>query len=565
MSEFPDGADSPPPLTRRDLLLLLGANAALAGAAGCSRGQPELIVPYVHQPPEVTPGVPSRYATTMTLGGYGTGLVVESHEGRPTKAEGNPAHPASLGGLGTLEQASVLSVYDPSRARAITRDGVPATWRAMLDDVASAAAPGKRVHVLLEPTSSPHLEPLVDRVRRRGVLVHYDTPLSRASAWAGAKLAFGRALETRWDFARADVVLALDADFLAAAGSPMAWARGWASRRRLDAANGAMSRLYVVEPRLTTTGNERRRAPPRPGTRSARRRGGRADSRTAPRCGRTGRGGRDRTRRVDPRGRARSPRAPRVEPDRRGRRAAAAGSRPRACSERRPRQRGAHGELRGIAGARSGREQPRARRPRPRRRRERRRRARRRGRRPGVHGVRGRGHAPSASRGPDDGIRRPLRERDLAPLPLVRSRSALPRSVERRARVRRDRVDRAAAHTPPRGGQDRRAGARRPRRSPRRHVPRARRGSLEVAPARERRGGRRGPLARRARSRRHRGHRGHACTHRSSGSRLGGGRPGADPPRRRRARRSRSSSSPTPRCMVASSRTARGCRSWGIP
>jgi molybdopterin-containing oxidoreductase family iron-sulfur binding subunit len=69
MSEFPDGADTPPHLTRRDLLLLLGANAALAGAAGCSRGQPELIVPYVHQPPEVTPGVPSRYATTMTLGG----------------------------------------------------------------------------------------------------------------------------------------------------------------------------------------------------------------------------------------------------------------------------------------------------------------------------------------------------------------------------------------------------------------------------------------------------------------------------------------------------------------
>ncbi|HEX4448383.1 MAG TPA: oxidoreductase, partial [Polyangiaceae bacterium] len=252
--EFPEGAETPPAMSRRELLLLLGANAALAASTGCSRGAPENIVPYVRQPPEVTPGVPSHYATTMSLGGYGTGLVVESHEGRPTKAEGNPLHPASLGALGTLEQASVLSLYDPTRGRAITRDGVPATWRALLDEIAGAGAPGKRVHVLLEPTSSPHLAPLLDGVRRRDGVVHFDAPLARTSAWAGAKLAFGRVVEPRWDFARASVVLALDADFLAVAGTPPAWARTWASTRRLDTARGALSRLYVVEPRLTVTG-----------------------------------------------------------------------------------------------------------------------------------------------------------------------------------------------------------------------------------------------------------------------------------------------------------------------
>src|SRR3984957_6124243 len=156
MSEFPEGADRPPNLSRRELLMLLGANAALAGATGCSRGEPELIVPYVRQPPEVTPGVASHYATTMMLGGYGTGLVVESHEGRPTKAEGNPLHPASLGALGAFEQAGGLSLYYPARARAITRDGVPATWRAILAEIAKAPANGRSVHVLLEPTSSPH-------------------------------------------------------------------------------------------------------------------------------------------------------------------------------------------------------------------------------------------------------------------------------------------------------------------------------------------------------------------------------------------------------------------------
>ncbi len=254
MSEFPEGVDTPPPLTRRELLMLLGANAALAGATGCSRGSPELIVPYVRQPPGVTPGVPNRYATTMTLGGYGTGLVVESHEGRPTKAEGNPLHPASRGALGTFEQASVLSMYDPARGRAITRAGAPSTWRALLDEMGAPPGEGKRVHVLLEPTSSPHVAPLVERLRRKGMVVHYDAPLSRATAWAGTEIAFGRIVEPRWDFSRAEAVLALDCDFLAAAGSPMAWARAWSDRRKMRSSGDAMSRLYVVEPRLTTTG-----------------------------------------------------------------------------------------------------------------------------------------------------------------------------------------------------------------------------------------------------------------------------------------------------------------------
>ena len=106
-------------LTRRDFLKLLGASIALAGLDGCTRIPAEKILPYVTQPPEVTPGVPLHYATSMVLDGYATGLVVESHEGRPTKVEGNPDHPASLGAAGILEQASVLQLYDPDRARAV--------------------------------------------------------------------------------------------------------------------------------------------------------------------------------------------------------------------------------------------------------------------------------------------------------------------------------------------------------------------------------------------------------------------------------------------------------------
>ena len=108
------------PSGRRGFLKLMGASIALAGATACTRQPDELLVPYVRQPEEVVPGRPLFFATAMTLGGIATGLLAESHVGRPTKLEGNPEHPSSLGATDLLAQASVLTMYDPDRSRAIT-------------------------------------------------------------------------------------------------------------------------------------------------------------------------------------------------------------------------------------------------------------------------------------------------------------------------------------------------------------------------------------------------------------------------------------------------------------
>jgi Fe-S-cluster-containing dehydrogenase component len=243
------------PVSRRIVLQLVGAGAAAAGASACSRGHDDLIVPYVNQPPEVTPSVPSRYATVTSLDGYGVGVLAESHEGRPTKLEGNPRHPASAGALSALEQASLFDLYDPARAQAFTRRGEPVSWTAFADAIAAPPPAGKRIHLLLSPTSAPHLVDLVRRVRARGdAVVHFHAAGSPRVAWDGSKLAFGRVVEPRYDLSGAEVVLALDADFLSAASVPHALARSWASRRLLDGPGDTMSRLYVVEPRLTVTG-----------------------------------------------------------------------------------------------------------------------------------------------------------------------------------------------------------------------------------------------------------------------------------------------------------------------
>ena len=98
------------------MMMLLGASLSLAGLAGCRRPVEE-IVPYVNAPEEIVPGIPRYYATTMPFRRSAYGLIVESHEGRPTKIEGNPSHPSTLGASSSIVQASVLGLYDPDRSQ----------------------------------------------------------------------------------------------------------------------------------------------------------------------------------------------------------------------------------------------------------------------------------------------------------------------------------------------------------------------------------------------------------------------------------------------------------------
>ncbi|HEX3372207.1 MAG TPA: TAT-variant-translocated molybdopterin oxidoreductase, partial [Candidatus Acidoferrales bacterium] len=97
-NEFPHGAtDTESKLDRRELMKVMAASAAFAGLTGCTKLPTEKIVPYVKQPEQIIPGKALFYASAVTLSGVATGVLVESHMARPTKIEGNPDHPGSLG------------------------------------------------------------------------------------------------------------------------------------------------------------------------------------------------------------------------------------------------------------------------------------------------------------------------------------------------------------------------------------------------------------------------------------------------------------------------------------
>jgi MoCo/4Fe-4S cofactor protein with predicted Tat translocation signal len=247
---------------RRDFMKLMGASLALAGLAGCGRPDIDHIVPYVRQPDGMVLGRPNFYATAMPFGPSAVGILVESHEGRPTKIEGNPDHPSSLGASSTLVQASILNLYDPDRSQTVQQNGEIRSWSAFLDTAQGLATNVKATNgagfrILSGAVNSPTLAAQMHKL-----LVQYPEakwyqwePAGGDGAREGAKLAFGRNVNTVYEVGKANVIVSLDSDFLASGPGHLAYARQFARRRKLDGPSDTMNRLYVVEPTPSVTGS----------------------------------------------------------------------------------------------------------------------------------------------------------------------------------------------------------------------------------------------------------------------------------------------------------------------
>jgi len=250
--EFAAEADIwPPGLDRREFLRLMGASLALGGVAGCTRPA-SLIVPYVVPPDDTRAGGARFYATAVPVEGFGRGILVESHLGRPTKIEGNPDHPESLGATDAVTQAAILALYDPDRSRVPLRQGAPSSWAAFEADWAArreglVATRGRGLALLTEPTTSPSLR------REIGAFLaafpearwYQHTPLPAYSAGG---------FQADYDFGAARTVLLIGSDCLFRHPACVRYSRALVSLRRPDAAGALGSRLYAVEATPTLSG-----------------------------------------------------------------------------------------------------------------------------------------------------------------------------------------------------------------------------------------------------------------------------------------------------------------------
>ncbi|WP_435007019.1 TAT-variant-translocated molybdopterin oxidoreductase [Tundrisphaera lichenicola] len=271
--EFPENAtELANPESRRTFLKVMGASLALAGVSGCAIRTPEKIVSWAKSPEQVVPGRPQFFATSMTSSGLGTGLVVESHSGRPTKIEGNPDHPASLGSTDLFAQAETLNLYDPDRSKVVLHEGQVGTWDDFLGAIGRETTrlkgtKGAGLRILTEAVGSPSLAGQIKQVLAAfpEAKWHRYESVNADNAHAGSKLAFGEVADPVYHFDRADVILSLDADFLAC-GAPGRTSDERAFAAKREPKQGSMNRLYVAEGAFTNTGaSADHRLPIRPG------------------------------------------------------------------------------------------------------------------------------------------------------------------------------------------------------------------------------------------------------------------------------------------------------------
>jgi MoCo/4Fe-4S cofactor protein with predicted Tat translocation signal len=254
--EFPEGADEMDGNSRRKFLSLMAASLGLAGLTACRRPV-QNVLPLAKSVEEQIPGNPLFYATAMQSGGSAVGLIVECHDGRPTKLEGNPKHPGSLGAVNGFAQASILSLYDPDRSTSILKQGSASTWAAFTKAASEITGDGEGLRILSGRVISPTLLGLKAQLMAKfpkAKWVEYE-PVSNENVLAGTELAFGEPALPHYHFEKADVIVSLDCDFLGLDSDTTTAIRAYASRRRVTTGHEeAINRLYVVESAYSITG-----------------------------------------------------------------------------------------------------------------------------------------------------------------------------------------------------------------------------------------------------------------------------------------------------------------------
>jgi molybdopterin-containing oxidoreductase family iron-sulfur binding subunit len=261
--EFPEGAEEGITTTsRRRFLQLMGASVALASATSC-RFEKENLLPQASRKASDVPGKPKSFATIYSEGGFASGMMLTSFDGHPTKVEGNPNHPASLGATTAIAQAATLGLYDPDRSREIARYTNGAESDSSMEDfqatviakiVATRAGGGGGLGFIVEPTASPselRLRKAMQAAFPKSRWLTYS-PTANNNEVEGCNMAFGVSARPYVSMSNAKVIVALDDDFLLEGPSAVRLSKEVAKNRKPE--GKWMSRIYSVESNFSLTG-----------------------------------------------------------------------------------------------------------------------------------------------------------------------------------------------------------------------------------------------------------------------------------------------------------------------
>ncbi|MGE0522487.1 MAG: TAT-variant-translocated molybdopterin oxidoreductase [Variibacter sp.] len=261
-AEFPSAAAMIDAPARRQFLKLMGASLLLMGTAACGDNRSDRARPYVDQPEGLVPGVPRRYATAVTLEGYAQPVLATTYDGRPTKLDGNPDHPATRGKSDAFMQAAIFGLYDPERSKEPTRNGETTTWGAVAAALVAArtrwqANGGEGLRFVMRRTTSPTLQRQFNALFREfpAARVHFSDAVGADERDAATTASFGRPLEIHYALDACDVVVSVDDDLVGPGPQQVRNALAWSTRRGDIAPGQGRTRLHAAEslPSLTGT------------------------------------------------------------------------------------------------------------------------------------------------------------------------------------------------------------------------------------------------------------------------------------------------------------------------
>jgi len=244
-------------LSRRNFLSLIAASVALAGLEGCKKPV-QKIIPYVEAEIGTIPGIPKYYASTLPFKNNALGVVIENHDERPVKVEGNEKHPTSLGKSNSFAQASTLEMYDPDRARGVKFKGSKVDWNEYLNFAKSINdGNGKGLAVLMQESSSPTIKSIQEDFKKNlpnADWVVYES-VNNENLYDGIELAFSKRLQPLYRLEKAQIIVSLGSDFLGVDDNNIYHTRKFAQNRNIVDENSTMNRLYVAESSISSTGS----------------------------------------------------------------------------------------------------------------------------------------------------------------------------------------------------------------------------------------------------------------------------------------------------------------------
>ena len=243
---------------RRDFLKFLGFSVAAATVAACEAPVIKA-VPYVMKPENVTPGMPTWYASTYYDGSSYASILVKTREGRPIFIKGNNIESSITKGSVTPSIiASVLGVYDSERIQHPMKGGKKSTWQTVDNEISNAIQNASRVALISNTVISPSIMSAIDDLKSatKGEFNHiqYD-PISYSAVRKANESNFGKPFIPSYDFSKAKTIVGVNADFLSTWLMPTEFAAQYGKTRNPDGDSGWMSKHFQFESVMSVTGS----------------------------------------------------------------------------------------------------------------------------------------------------------------------------------------------------------------------------------------------------------------------------------------------------------------------